>query len=178
MHEDIEEKITIPEGVEAKINTELVVKGPKGELKRAFPCKLEIKEKEVILKAKKATKNEKKIIKTSKAHINNMIKGVSEGFGYTLQICSVHFPMSVSVENGFVVIKNFLGETKERKAPMLPSVEVKVEGDLIKVFSADKEAAGQTAANIELATKIRNRDKRIFQDGIWIIEKAGKKLLE
>jgi len=36
------------------------------------------------------------------------------------------------------------------------------------------EDAGQTAANIERATKIKGFDPRVFQDGIYIIEKPGR----
>jgi large subunit ribosomal protein L6 len=51
---------------------------------------------------------------------------------------------------------------------------VKVEGDIVLVESCDKELAGQTAADIEQLTRISNRDKRIFQDGIWLTERFGK----
>lgn len=121
-------------------------------------------------------KNHKKIIKTTEAHIKNMILGVTEGYEYRLQICSVHFPITASADKEKLSIKNFLGETKERKAKILPNVQLKVEGDIIKITSADKEAAGQTAANIETATKIKNRDRTRFQDGIWIIQKANKEI--
>ena len=79
--------------------------------------------------------------------------------------------MSVKIENNFLIILNFLGEKIPRKAIILPDVKVSVNGDIIIVESSNLENAGQTAANIEIATKIRNRDRRIFQDGIYIIEK-------
>jgi large subunit ribosomal protein L6 len=174
MHEDLKETIDIPEGVEVSIDSEFAVKGPKGEVKRKLPVELKKENKKIIIEYANATKNEKKLIKTSKAHIQNMFKGVTDEFEYLMQICSVHFPITASVQGDFVAIKNFLGETKERKAKIVQNTKVKIEGDIIKIKSPDIEAAGQTAANIETATKIRNRDRTRFQDGIWIIKKAGE----
>jgi len=174
MHETIIEKIEIPDGVEVSINSALKAKGPKGELEREFPVELRKEGNLIVIEYKNATKNKKKIIKTTRAHIINMLKGVAEGYEYVLQVCFVHFPITVNVDKEHLNIKNFLGETKERRAKILPNVQVKVEGDKVKLTSADKEAAGQTAANIETATKIKNRDRTRFQDGIWIIKKANE----
>lgn len=179
MHETIEEILEMPGNVDAVLEgAELMMKGPKGEVKRRFACPIIVKEKKIILSEQNATKNSKKIIMTSLAHIKNMVKGVLEGYTYTLQICFVHFPMTVKVEKGELLIKNFLGESRDRKAKILPDVDVKVQAELIKVSSVDKEAAGQTAANIERATRITKRDRRIFQDGIWIIETPDKRFIE
>ena len=52
---------------------------------------------------------------------------------------------------------------------VFPKVEVKK--DDVMVTGTDKEAVGHTCSNIELATKVRCRDKRIFQDGIYIASK-------
>ena len=45
-----------------------------------------------------------------------------------------------------------------------------------KVSSVDKELAGQVAANFETATKVPMKDRRVFQDGIFIINKAGREM--
>jgi len=123
---------------------------------------------------KNTTKKEKKNIGAYNAHIKNMIKGLKEPYNYVLKICSGHFPMNVSVSNDEFIVKNFLGEKTPRVLKLKKKVKVKVEGDQVIVESADKELAGQTAAAIEKLCKITNRDPRIFQDGIWIISKAGK----
>jgi len=172
MHEDLREEIEIPENVDVSVNHEIIVKGPKGEVKRKLQIKVDKEDNKIIIEAKKATKNTKRMIKTTAAHIKNMIKGVTEGYEYLLQVCSVHFPITVSIDKNKLIIKNFLGETKERKADLLPNTTTKIEEDIIKITSPDKEAAGQTAANIEFASKIKNRDRRRFQDGIWIVKKA------
>jgi large subunit ribosomal protein L6 len=83
--------------------------------------------------------------------------------------------MTLKVEGSKLAINNFLGEKKPRFAEILPNVNVDIKGQNITVSSPDKEAAGQTAANFEKATKVKNRDRRIFQDGIYIVEKPEVK---
>jgi large subunit ribosomal protein L6 len=175
MHQNIREEIEIPNGIEIKIDGRIIsAKGSNGEIKKKFAIKIIHEGNKLIIEEKNATKHEKKMIKTSAAHLKNMIKGASESYEYLLQVCSVHFPMNVSATKENVIVKNFLGETKERKSHILPNVNVEIKGDIIKVTSPDIEAAGQTAANIESSTKVSARDRRIFQDGIWIIKKADE----
>ena len=84
--------------------------------------------------------------------------------------------MNVALDKNEIIVKNFLGEKIPRRALVLPNVKVKVEKDIITVESHDKEKAGQTASNIESSTRITDKDRRVFMDGIWMIEKAGKEL--
>ncbi len=174
----LKEELAIPEGVEVAIEgNEISVKKGDKEIKKKLPgVILENKENKLLIQTKKSTKREKKQINTIIAHVNNLFKGLDEDFVYKLQICSVHFPMTVSEKEGFVVVKNFLGETKERRTKIRKGAEVKIANEIIIITSYNKEAAGQTAANIEKLTRIKDKDRRIFQDGIFIIEKAGKKI--
>lgn len=178
MKQDIEKVIEIPDGVVVNVTGDKVkVKKGDKELEREFnlgKIKIVKGDKELKLVCKKATKRELKTAGTVAAHIRNMIKGVEEGFVYKLEIASVHFPMNVKVEGDKVIIKSFLGETVDRTSRILPGVEVEVKGKDITVSSADREAAGQTAANLEKATKLTGRDRRIFQDGIFMTEKPGR----
>jgi len=180
MKEDLIKEIEVPEGIEIEIKGKQVfVKGDGAEAKREFNfgrINAEKKENKIILSAKNATKREKKMISTIATHIKNMIQGLKEKFLYKLEICNVHFPMIVEIKGQEIVIKNFLGESTERKAKIVGESEVKVEGNQITIESSNKESAGQTAANIEKATKIKGKDRRIFQDGIFITEKAGRKI--
>ena len=176
----IEEIIVIPEKVEAKIEGGVVnITGPKGENKRNLfnpKIKIELEGKNIKLSAKKPTKREKTMIGTFKAHVKNMIKGVLEGYVYTLKICASHFPITTTVEKEEFIVKNFLGEKIPRKLKLRPGITVKVEGEVVTVESIDKELAGQTAADIEKLTKRVGFDKRIFQDGIYLTNKGGKEI--
>lgn len=176
----LEYVIDIPEGIQASYaNTELTMKGPKGENTRKLVhpiIKLEIKEGSIVLSASPATKKEKTLMGTFRAHVNNMIKGVESGFEYKLKICAGHFPMNVSINGDQFVVKNFLGEKVPRKLKIIQGATVKLDGDVITVEALDKEVAGQTAASIEKLTVVKNRDRRIFQDGIFITQKADKQV--
>ena len=175
MNKDLIREIEIPAGVEVVVSEDdIAVKGNGKELKRSFnigKIKIEVKDGKIILSAKGATRRESKMIGTIWAHLKNMIKGVSEDFVYELEICNVHFPMSVKTNGDKVIIKSFLGETTERSARIMPNVKVDIKGSIITVSSSDIEGAGQTAANLEKATKLTGRDRRIFQDGIFITKK-------
>lgn len=178
MKKELIYNVEIPEGVEVLIDKKLLTtKGEKGENTRKFHypgIELKKEEKNVILGCKISTKREKSIMGVFRAHIRNMLKGVKEGFSYKLKICSGHFPMTVEAKENQIIINNFLGEKKPRIAKILDGVNVNIEGDIISVEGHNKEATGQTAANIEKITRISNRDRRIFQDGIYIVEKDGK----
>ncbi len=178
MKNGLREEVEIPQDVEVSIkNNEVEMKkGDKEVKKKFYNVIVEKKENKIIVRTKRKTKREVRLIKTVIAHLKNLFRGVGEGFKYKLQICSVHFPMTVNIQDKEVIVKNFLGETSERKTKILPNVEVKVDKDIIIINSSDKEAAGQTAANIEKIAQVRNKDKRIFQDGIFMIEKAGKEI--
>lgn len=174
----ITEKVEIPEKVTVEIVGSIIkAKGDKGENEKTFAHpKIELSkdDKNVIIVSKKPTKREKTMLYSFVAHIKNLLEGVDSGFIYKIKICSSHFPMSVSVEKDEVVIKNFLGEKISRRSKIMPGVNVKVDGSMIIVEGVDKEKTAITAARIEQATRITNRDRRIFQDGCFLVEKAGK----
>lgn len=178
MKENLTKEIELAEGVTAsKEDGNLVVKGAKGEIKRSFlsqKVEVKVESNKIILTSAKATKREKAVLGSFAAHIKNMVAGVQEPHTYKLKICSGHFPMNVAISGNDLVIKNFLGESVPRKISFPDGVDVKVDGTEIIVVSADKELAGQVAAKVENLCRITNRDKRIFQDGCYIIHKSGK----
>jgi large subunit ribosomal protein L6 len=178
MKKDIYEKIEIPEGVQVEIaRNQITVSGKEGKIsKNVNLAKIELKKEgnKIVIGGKNMTKTEKKMIYTIISHLKNMIQGVEEKYTYEVKICFNHFPITLDIVGNEAKIKNFLGERIPRKAKILDDVEVEVKKDSIIVKSVDKEAAGQTAANFEAATRIKNRDRRVFQDGLFIINKCGK----
>lgn len=180
MRENITEKIEIPEGVEVTLNHGSVnVSGNGNENEKHLNLKnidLRKEGSEIVIESKKAGKNERKMLFTIKAHLKNMMKGINEKFIYQLEIAYVHFPMTVELSGDEIVIKNFLGEKKNRGCSVLKGTEVEINGKDITVSSHNKELAGQMAANLEKATRVKGKDRRKFQDGIYMIEKPGRKI--
>ena len=170
--------VELPAGVSASFASNVLsVKGPKGEVVKKLGdplIKMTIEDNKITLRVSEGSKRQKRMINTFEAHINNMIVGVQAPYQYRLKICSGHFPINVSVSGEQLLVKNFLGEKSPRTLKLKKGVTVKVDGDKILVESPDKDLAGQMASDIELLTSKRNRDLRVFQDGIYMIEKAGK----
>jgi large subunit ribosomal protein L6 len=135
-----------------------------------------ITEDNIKLDSKKDNRNIKKIMMTHKSHLKNMIRGLDKPFIYKLKICASHFPMTVKVEGNKVIINNYLGEKVPRKCNIVGNAKVTIIKDEILVESMDKEASGMTAGIIEKTCQIKIHDRRIFQDGIYIIEKDGKRI--
>ncbi len=173
-----EERISLPGDIEKNMvmNTLTLKKGGMETSLNVKGIRVKIEGNDLVIPIKKFTKNVKKLVNTFKAHVRNVLEGFEHKYTYKLQIAAVHFPMTVNFDKAKkeIAIKNFLGERVPRIARILPHVDVKVEKEFITLESFDKYAASQSAANIETATRITKRDRRVFQDGIWIIEKAGE----
>jgi large subunit ribosomal protein L6 len=173
----IKEEIKIPEGVQITIDGKIIqVKGQKGALAKVLSHpKIQVSVSGNVVQiicSQSPRRREKALIGTFKAHIRNMIKGVSQGYECKMKTVFSHFPIKTSVEGNQLLIQNFLGERFARRAEILENVKVDIKGESITLTSIDKEKVGQTAANIERATKVKNRDIRVFQDGIYIVKRG------
>lgn len=179
MKQKLSQSIKIPEGVQCTYeNTILKCRKDSLELEKKIKIpstQLKIENSTITLECKAGNKVHYKKIKTAEAHIKNIFRGLQEPFEYHLEAANIHFPISLKVEGSTLQILNFLGEKVARKAAILPNVKVEIKGQQITLKSADKEAAGQTAGNFEKATRLKGRDRRIFQDGIYITSKPGDK---
>ncbi|MBU3905334.1 MAG: 50S ribosomal protein L6 [Nanoarchaeota archaeon] len=176
----MEKIVTIPDGINVEIdNMKVTISNDKGQLQKEFIHPM-FAGKIIISKEGNQVKissiNEKRKVKamvgTISAHMNNMIRGLTEGYTYTLKIVYMHFPFTVKIDGNNVTINNFLGEKALRKAKLHGDVKVEIKGDEIIVSGVNREDVGQTCGNIERATRITKRDRRVFQDGIFISTKG------
>lgn len=172
----VEERVKIPEGVEVTIEGKRIsVRGPKGEITRDFSHARRVlisrEDGDIVVRSYMGKSREKALVYTIASHIKNMFIGVTKGYRYYLKIIYTHFSIGVSVEKDRVVITRYLGGQDVRVAKILPGVKVTVKDRDIIVEGADLEAVAQTAANIEKATRVKDKDRRIFVDGIYIYKK-------
>lgn len=168
--------ITVPSGVEVTINAmnEVTVKGPKGTLSRSFYPELGIELKENILTVTRPNdeKHVKQLHGTTRALLNNMIVGVSEGFTRSLELVGIGYRASISgtkltMNMGYshpVVFEVEQGVTITTPTP----TEVIVTG-------IDKQRVGEWAANIRAVRKPEPyKGKGIRYKGEIVRRKEGK----
>ncbi len=169
--------IPVPTGVEVEVRDSVVkVTGPRGVLERDlfYPnVRIRADADTVSVTTTSRKKAQHSIVGTYASHVENMVTGITEGFYYKMKVVYSHFPIQVKVQGQNVAIDNFLGERKSRVARIIGLSTVTVQGDELLVTGINKEHVGQTAANIEQATRIRGRDPRVFQDGIYLTEKGA-----
>lgn len=173
----MKESIEIPGGVNAEISSSVVKIGGKfGKVERKFDAnkiKIEKNQNKITLETPGEKKSDKTILYTFKSHVKNMIHGSKDKITYEMKIIYSHFPVTCEVKGDTLIIKNFLGEKSNRSTKILSGVKVTIKGRDIELEGADIEKVSQTAANIEQATKIIRKDRRVFQDGIYITKKDG-----
>jgi large subunit ribosomal protein L6 len=174
----MEKTTTIPEGIQFTVEGNTIT-AKKGEstLVRLFPLRIvsvSIADGIATVASFNETAKSRAMVGTFIAHLNNMIKGLQEPFIYKLKVCSSHFPMTVKQSGNELHVQNFLGEKKMRRVNVLEGVNVKIDGQVITLSSSSIELAGAVASRIEQATRLNKKDRRVFQDGIFITEKAGK----
>jgi large subunit ribosomal protein L6 len=172
----VEEKaVQVPAGVKAALEgRSLVVRGKLGENRKDFEkinVNLSVQGDRIIVTPFSLKKKDNVVINTVLSIIENMVTGVTKGFTYRVKVVYAHFPISVKTKGDEILVENFVGERSPRIAKIIGSCKVTVEGDDVVVKGVSLEDVGQTAANLEQATKIKRKDQRVFLDGLYIFEK-------
>ena len=168
--------VAVPNGVQVNVqNSDVHVKGPKGELKRSFSSLIDIalEDGQVVIKRKSDNAAERALHGTTRAVIANMIHGVSSGFERALQVEGVGYRAELQGKD----LALFVGYSHPVKMepPTGISFEVDLKTRTIKVLGYDREVVGQTAAEIRgVRPPEPYHGKGIRYVGEKVRRKAGK----
>ena len=156
---------------------ELTVEGPNGSVTRRlwYPdVSVDVEDDEVVIESDEDDAKTRATVGTFESHVDNMFYGVTEGWEYKMEMFYSHFPMQVSAQGEEDVIQNFLGEKAPRRTQVRGDTDVEVDGEDVTLSGPSIEDVGQTAADIEQLTRVTDKDTRVFQDGVYIVEKPAK----
>ncbi len=173
------EELEIPEGVKVTLdgNHHITVNGPNGKITKDFShvrgIKVSIEGNKIMFSTNFPKSGTLALTKTIINLIKNLIVGVQTNYKYICKVCYSHFPCTVEVkpDKKEIHVVNFLGERAPRVTHYLDNVEVKVKGEDVILTGPDKETLGQTAANIQKCCRIRKKDPRVFQDGVYLYKR-------
>ena len=168
--------VSIPDKVKVDIKgQEVTLKGAKGELKTVINsnAKVSFTDGSVLVEPANDTKEARAMWGTARAIINNMVKGVSEGFVVRLEIVGVGF--RAAIDKGILSIS--LGYSHEIKYVVPEGIEIKAEKPTLLVISgADKQLVGQVAAELHRLRRVDPyKGKGVLYEGKKIRRKEGKK---
>ncbi|AJW70964.1 50S ribosomal protein L6 [Nitrosopumilus adriaticus] len=173
--EKFQDEIIIPEGVKLTLNKHMLsFVGPLGKTHKSFrtiPVNIEIAENKVILNAIGSRKRDYAILHTARSIIRNICEGLVNGYTIKMKIVYSHFPITVKVEGKKILIENFQGERAPRVTKSVGNTKVIPKGEDVILTGEVWTDITQTAANIELKSKVKNKDHRVFLDGIYAFEK-------
>lgn len=173
--------VDVPEGVKITASKRRVtVTGPRGSLVRDFDhAAIEITHasaKKVRVAVWFGKRKELACIRTICSHIQNMATGVTKGFQYKMRSAYCHFPINVAIVDGkkAVEIRNYMGEKRVRRIRMLgdTTIETTDQKDEFVLRGNSLEHVSQSAAMIQQSTAAKDKDCRIFLDGIYVSERG------
>ena len=168
--------IVIPQGVEVKLEGNLItVKGAKGTLDFAFNPEMivEVENNEIVVKRPTESKAHRTLHGTTRAVINNMVVGVSEGFTKVLEINGVGY--RVQLQGDTLVVNAGYSHTVPMKLPAGIQVVCPTPTE-IQISGCDKQVVGEFAAEVRAIRKPEPyKGKGIHYRGEYIRRKEGKK---
>ncbi|HEX6282656.1 MAG TPA: 50S ribosomal protein L6 [Nitrososphaera sp.] len=173
IEQEITAEVEAPASVTIKKEANVIqIKGTLGTVKKDFtklPATVTVQGNKVTIKPYGTRKRDLAVTNTARSLIAGMIKGVEKGYTYKLKIIFAHFPISVKVKGKEVHVENFFGERSARISKIMgEATKVSVVGEDVVIQGPSLEDVSQTAANIELSTKTKGKDQRVFLDGLYI----------
>ena len=169
-------EIQIPKDVKVDLKGSMLeVQGPLGKVYKNFkkiPVIIQINDNKILLKKTGQRKKHQAILNTSKSLIQTLCDGVIDGFTIKMKIVYSHFPITVKVEDKKVLIENFQGERAPRVSMIKGNTKVTVKGDDVILTGPVLTDVSQTAANIQLKSRVKDKDHRVFLDGIYRYSKS------
>jgi large subunit ribosomal protein L6 len=167
--------IKVPDKVNIIINpTNIIVKGPKGELSKPVPSSIKIiqNDKNISVLPTEGITNSYQLYGTYRSLISNMITGVTDGFQRKLELQGVGYRSQI---DGKTLVLN-VGYSHQVKIISPEGIKLSVEGNTnVTVSGLDKELVGQTAANIRLVRPPEPyKGKGIRYQGEYVRKKVGK----
>ena len=173
--EKFQEEVIIPEGVKVTQKKNMLeFVGPLGKTFKSFrsiPVMIEIVEGKIILKAMSSRKKDYSILHTARSLIRNICEGLVTGYTIKMKVVFAHFPITVKVDGKKISVENFQGERAPRITKIVGNTKVIPKGEDVVLTGEVWTDITQTAANIELKTRVKNKDHRVFLDGIYIYDK-------
>ena len=173
--DQFQEVLEIPEGIKITMKKHMIqFHGPLGKTFKSFrkiPVNVEINEDKITLKAQGKRKRDYSILHTARSLIKNIFEGLTEGYTIKMKVVYAHFPVTVKVKDKIISIENFQGERAPRLTHIVGNTKVNPKGEDVILTGEVWTDITQTAANIELKTKVKNKDHRVFLDGIYVYEK-------
>lgn len=168
------QELVVPEGVKARLEKNMFhVEGQLGKTYKNFkkiPVDIKIDGNKITITSQGIRKRDYAITNTARAIIKNLCEGVKVGYTIKMKIVYAHFPITVKADKDKILIDNFQGERSSRVAKVVGNTKVVPKGDDIIITGSVLTDVSQTAANIQLKTKVKGKDHRVFLDGIYIFE--------
>ena len=175
--EQHEFSLPVPENVKVSLTKKMLrVEGPLGKTRKDFkkiPVDLQVNGKNVIIKSGGTRKKDYAIFNTVKSIIKTLIEGVQKGYTFKMKIVYAHFPITVKVKDENILVENFQGERAPRVSRIRGDTKVVTKGDDVILTGPVLTDVSQTAASLQQNTKVKNKDHRVFLDGIYLFEKTS-----
>ncbi|HLA22371.1 MAG TPA: 50S ribosomal protein L6 [Nitrosopumilaceae archaeon] len=175
--EQHEFSLPVPENVKVSLTKKMLsVEGPLGKTRKDFkkiPVDLQVNGKNVIIKSLGTRKKDYAIFNTVKSIIKTLVEGVQKGYTFKMKIVYAHFPITVKVKDENILVENFQGERAPRVSKIRGDTKIVTKGDDVILTGSVLTDVAQTAASLQQNTKVKNKDHRVFLDGIYLFEKSS-----